>query len=438
MRHGLLLALSGLLLGSGLLPAQERVPFQVAEPGLPAAPVPVAQPQAPPPAPFPVQPVQYLPPGYIPTPPVTPVVDAPFPPEIVRDPAGNPAFWIGADVLIWWIRNPPLSVPLITTGPASQGDGAGSLGQRGTVSLTPNPSFGAESGLRLYAGGWFDAGHIFGLEGSVFWLDEHNKSFGAVDQSGKGQQVINEPVLGAPFITQVSGPKTGTGGVIVDLNSRFSGADINLLYNVWREERSSVNLVGGFRYYDLEEHLDIAGSSNVFNKVTFSDGDGNILVKAPAGSNVTAFDFFRTHNEFYGGQLGVQFQTLMGRWFFSGKGTLALGDMHQSVSVDGTTIVSPVNGTPVTLSGGNFATLQTGHYWRDHFAVAPELQLNVGYQITPAIRAMVGYDLVYLSSVVRPGNQIDNTYDGNVHPLVPLTTSSFWAQGLNLSLQINY
>ena len=108
------------------------------------------------------------------------------------------------------------------------------------------------------------------------------------------------------------------------------------------------------------------------------------------------------------------------------------------VTVNGNTTVFPVNAAPVPMTGGNYATLQIGRYATDRFALAPEGQLNIGYQLTPCIRAQIGYDFLYLSSVVRPGNQIDNTYDGMTHPLVPMTSSSFWAQGLTLSLQFNF
>ena len=39
---------------------------------------------------------------------------------------------------------------------------------------------------------------------------------------------------------------------------------------------------------------------------------------------------------------------------------------------------------------------------------------------------------------MRPGNQIDNTYDGAVHPIVPMKSSSYWSQGLRLGLQISF
>ena len=149
-------------------------------------------------------------------------------------------------------------------------------------------------------------------------------------------------------------------------------------------------------------------------------------------------DHFGTRNQFYGGQLGVQFQNWMGRWVWNTAGKLAIGDTHKVVTVTGNTNVFPVGGQPVPLIGGNYATLQIGRYSTDHFAVAPEFQTSIGYQFTPCTRAMIGYNFLFLSRVVRPGNQIDNSFDGVVHPLVPLASSSFWAQGLTFTLQFNF
>jgi hypothetical protein len=149
-------------------------------------------------------------------------------------------------------------------------------------------------------------------------------------------------------------------------------------------------------------------------------------------------DQFRTRNQFNGGQIGTEFQYLWGRWSVSGAAKVAFGDTHEVITIDGASNVFPVNGPPVRFSGGNYATLQAGRYWQDRFAVAPEALLNVGYQFTSWCRGQVGYDFIYLSNVARPGNQIDNTYNGTTHPGVPLTSSSYWGQGINLGLQFSF
>jgi hypothetical protein len=445
MRYGIPLAISYLFVGGVYLQAQEQIPLPPPDPvqsgqsgvlGQPPLPPPGLQTAPPPPVYPPLPYPPYPPPGAFGPPP--PGMFVPTPLSMRGDPASNPGFWLGAEALVWWSKGQPLPVPLITTGPASQGQNAGGLGVPGTVSLNGPLNYGAEGGVRLFAGGWFDLAHTWGLEGSLFILGQQSAGFGANDRSGTGNFVINEPVAGAPFSTLVSAPGIDTGNVGVNSNTQFWGLDINAMYNLVRSNNWSVTLLGGFRYLQLDEWLNITANSSLFTNTTFTDNMGNILANAPPGSTVTVVDQFGTHNEFYGGQIGAKFQYMWNRWSFNGTGTLAIGATHESVNINGYTNVYPVNGPPVPLVGGNYASLQIGHYAQDRFAVAPEFRLNVGYQFTPFIRGTIGYDFTYLSSVLRPGNQIDNTYDGITHPLVPMKTSSFWSQGLNLGMQFSF
>jgi len=472
MRNKILLAAAFLLVGSKCLQAQERVPLPAPDPTGPGyggaapsdriVPPPPPQPlqvggastgaaeqtpfQVPPPAPnpqppYPPNPNQPYPPypPNQPYPPYPPPYPPPGPPvRVISFEPGNPNFWVGVDGLVWWTKGQPLSVPLITTGPGSEGANAGALGAPGTTSLNSPLNYGAEGGIRFFAGGWFNAAHTFGVDGSIFFLGQASNSFGAFDHSGTGNIVINEPVVGAPFVTQVSAPGVETGGVNVNVTSRFGGGDINGLFNVYRNNGLTVNLLGGFRYLELDETLTIAANSNLFTTTTFTDNFGNVLLTAPPGSSIQVIDQFGTKNRFYGGQIGTQVQYAVDRWFVSATGKLGIGSTNESVDINGTTFVQPVNGSPAALAGGNYATIQAGHYSQNKFALAPELALNVGYNFTPFIRGMVCYNFIYLSSVLRPGNQIDNNYDGIVHPTVPMASSSFWAQGITFSLQFNY
>jgi hypothetical protein len=435
------LAITCLLVGAGILEAQQRSALGPPEPSAVGASTPlppslptsqVAPAVGPPPSPYTPSAPYYAPPGgYAP-------LAYPPPPVIVRD-LGNPRIWVGAEALLWWTKNQPLSVPVITTGPASQGANAGNLGAPGTTSLNGPLNYGATGGVRLFGGGWFDPGHVIGIDGSVFFLGRQSAGFGAADRAGNGSFVINEPVAGAPFSTQVSAPGIDTGAVSVNASSRLAGGDVNLLYNLYRARGWTINLLAGYRYLELDESLSIDASSNMFVTTTYTDNLGNLLATAPPGSTITVRDRFGTRNQFNGGQLGAEFEYLRDdRWFIGGAVKLAIGATHEVITIDGTTNVFPVNGAPVPLTGGNFVTLQNGRYARDRFALAPEAQLNIGYQITPSLRAMIGYNFLYLSSVARPGHQIDNTFDGVVHPIVPMASSSYWTQGLNFSLQFSF
>lgn len=347
----------------------------------------------------------------------------------------NPSFWMGIEGLAWWIKNEPLSVPIVTTGPASQGANAGNLGMPGTTSLNGPLDYGLAAGVGVFAGGWFTVNHVIGMDGSLFVLDQQSAAFNVLDRSGVGNLILNEPVSGAPFVTQVSAPGVESGSVTVGATNRFGGGDINLLYNLYRVNGWTVNLLGGYRYLQLDESLTITANSDLFVTTTYSDNMGNVLATAPPGSSVNVIDQFGTRNQFNGGQIGTQIQYQHWRFLFSGTAKLAIGDTCEVVTADGSTTVFPVNAAPVPLTGGNYVTMQSGRYATNRFALAPQGQLKIGYQFTPCIRGLLGYDFLYLSSVARPGKQIDNTYDGVMHPLVPMVNSSFWAQGLTLSVQ---
>jgi hypothetical protein len=340
--------------------------------------------------------------------------------------------------LVWWPKSQPLSVPVVTTGPASLGANAGAIGAPGTVSLDRALNFGAMGGFRTDFGGWFEPSHTWGLEGDVLTLGRASGGFTVTDHSGNGSFVINEPVLGAPFSTQVSAPGVETGGVTVHTTSEFWGAGVTGLFNLYRNNGWTVTATGGFRYLQLDERLDIVSNSALFTTATYTDNQGNTLATAPPGSTVTVIDQFHARNQFYGGELGLRFQYMLDRWSFSARGTFAMGSMHETVTVNGISNIYPINAGPTSLLGGNYATLQNGLYSVNKFAVVPGMQLTLGYQFTPFIRGTIGYNFLFLSNVVRPGNQIDNTYDGVVHPLVPMKTSTYWTQGLNFGLRISF
>jgi hypothetical protein len=345
---------------------------------------------------------------------------------------------VGIEGLVWWVKNQPLAVPLVTTGPAAEGANAGGLGMPGTAALTAPLDLGTDTGLRLFVGSWLDSAHSLGFDAGFFYLARATAGFGAFDPSGAGLLVINEPVAGAPYLTQVSAPGLATGGVAVNARTDFGGADINLLWNVVRTPAWTVNLLGGFRYLELDESLDIHSNSTLFVTTTFTDNFGNLLATAPPGSGLAVGDHFGTHNYFYGGQLGVQFERRLGPWSLGGVAKLAVGATREVVAVSGVTVVSPVNDVPVVLAGGNFASIQSGRYGADRLALAPEVEVGVGYQVGAHLRVSLGYDFMYLSGVVRPGDQIDNAYDGVVHPLVPMARSSFWATGLSAGFQLGF
>jgi Putative beta barrel porin-7 (BBP7) len=58
----------------------------------------------------------------------------------------------------------------------------------------------------------------------------------------------------------------------------------------------------------------------------------------------------------------------------------------------------------------------------------PEVSLDMGYRFTSFFRASVGYDLLYWSSVARPGDQVLGVPKG----------TDYWAQGLHFRLGFDF
>ena len=85
-------------------------------------------------------------------------------------------------------------------------------------------------------------------------------------------------------------------------------------------------------------------------------------------------------------------------------------------------------------------------------AVVPEVDFSVGYQLFRWARLSVGYNFLYCSSVLRPGDQLDRTVSPTLLPSHPafnpastaanpaplFKSTDFWAQGLNFGLSVSF
>jgi hypothetical protein len=347
--------------------------------------------------------------------------------------------WFSAEYLLWWIKDSPLPVPLLSTG---------AIGAPGTSTLLGNQQIDNEGfqGGRFSAGYWFDDQHAWGIEGIYFFLGQRSVS----------EQFNSNPfggsVVGFPFF-DVSGTATATGlpgeafmalGVpgasvthaSVSLSSFLQGAEVNGLYNLWCCNCLRVDLLAGLRFLQLQEKLGFATEMTT-------------LGVGPGLTSMSTQDQFNTRNDFYGGQVGAKAEYVVGPWFVNGTAKVALGDIHEILDVSGQNTISMAGGSPVTTTGGLFAQrTNIGHLSHNRFAVIPEVDFNVGYQFTDWFRAFVGYSFLAVSDVARPGDQIDRnvnptqlfggTLAGPARPLPLLRESSFWAQGINFGVELRY
>lgn len=352
-------------------------------------------------------------------------------------PADCSRCWFNAEYLLWWTKSQPLPVPVLSTGVLS--DPASEILIGGNDPFDAEPHHGGRFTLGTYLG----AEQRFGVEGNYFFLAERTDSLRVISSENQ------LPVTGIPFVAALPGGSNlpafftlanhpaFSSDTTLSMSTFMQGVELNGLYNLSTGRSGRLALIAGARYLDLQEDLSLATRSPPIPPVTVQD--------------YTILDEFDTRNQFYGGQLGVRLDWSAGRFFVSGTGKIALGNMCQEVEVNG--FFQSIDPGEATLSPGGVYTQSTniGRHTRDELAWVPELNLSAGVRITSRISASIGYNLLYASSVLRPGDQIDpvinpsqnsvlgdGTLVGPARPAVPFNDTSFWAQGINVGLQIRY
>jgi hypothetical protein len=372
-------------------------------------------------------------------------------------------FYASAEYLLWWTKHSPLPPSLITTGPVT-GTPPASLGNGGVPLTRGSLDEGALSGFRIGLGFWL--GGCLGVEASGFVLPSQSRTIRySSDENGNPVLAFRyqDVPMGAPpaedafqasvpAIVSAGPPQIGpyAGNLGLTTRTRLWGLEGNLVANAGQYENVRWQLLGGFRYLDLSEGLNlfferqaIAGSGAMvfFQGNAFPDPDA-----------VSSLDSFRTRNQFYAGQFGARGEVDFGRFFLGFAGKLALGDLHESVNIQGTsTLIQP--GLPnITVPGGQFAAPSNiGRATRDQFNAMPELEISIGYQFSPYFQVFIGYNLLYLNKVARPGNQVDLVVDTRGNQIDPgftgemtsfprpfFSDTNFWAQGLDFGLEVSY
>jgi hypothetical protein len=356
-------------------------------------------------------------------------------------------WWGSADYLMWFFKAAPVSTPLVTSIPPGM-LGAPMLGQLGerVVLGGSDMGLGLHSGGRFTLGRWLDDDQLLGFEGGFLFLANHSVSRSVGTDGQPGSPVLTIPYFDPTFSSEVSTPLSipgvFAGSATLTSTSRLLGWELNGVANLATTNRFNLALLGGFRYLNLTEDLSFDTSSP--------------FISAPFDVFRTT-DEFHTRNDFYGGQFGLRGQLIRGIWSLGGATKLAMGNMHQTVGVNGALFTNDFNGFGAVqgFPGGYFAQPSNiGQQTVNRFAVIPEVNLNFGVQLTRHMRARFGYSFLYVSSVARPGQQIDHVINptqspaltgnpgaalvGAARPGLPVASTDFWAQGLNFGLDFTY
>jgi hypothetical protein len=369
----------------------------------------------------------------------------PCPEEAACGPCGR--IWAEADYLLWWMRGASLP-PLVTTSPpGTPRSQAGVLGAPGTAVLFGGSDVNDElrSGARFTLGAWLDSCQRFGLEVGAFGLEKKGEDFNAFSS---GSPILARPFLdattGQPASELVAFPGLLSGSVAASASTNLVGADALLRANLCCDCNSRLDLVGGYRYLRLADHLAIRE-----NLVTTAPLSPDFIVP---GTSFALTDRFDTRNEFHGFDVGLRGEVCRGDWVLRGRADVAVGNNHEVVDVNGATTISvPGAPPPVTHLGGLLAlSSNIGQRSKDRTVVIPQFGVQVGYQLTSHLRVYAGFTFLYWSEVVRAGDQIDLAVNPNLLPPVtppvsgPLRpaprfeNTSFWAQGFDLGLEFRF
>ncbi len=351
--------------------------------------------------------------------------------------AVGPRVWGEVDYLLMFERRQrvPLLVGTLKDSLVNTADGVSST----ATPLYPTNgriSFGGINGLSARIGGQVADG--FGLDIGGFALER--SSLERTFTSEGTPSLIRNYTSGATgrgvnfFVAKIA-PNDYAGAVRVQADSQLWGIDANFRRPWYHLFADRTDLLAGVRYLNLRESLNIDNASFF-----------------PNGGVIAVSDSFRTQNHIYVAQVGLQsFWYGSGRWDLNYFGKIGLGGASQRVEIAGSNFFS---GLPDQNTGLYTQANNIGNFERNKFVAVGELGLKLGYRITERLHAQVGYNVLYVSSVVRPGPAIDPVVNdsklrfvkdppadsGSPRPTFSFARAStdFYAQGLTLGLSLQY
>jgi hypothetical protein len=418
-------------------------------------------------------------------------------------PGGGYRVWVNGDYLLWKVKNAtiPSTAAILPVGVLAVNTTdlqTGNLTQAGTLGGTPVTGFvpamirsnsifpngnsldaGTHSGARFSAGFWADPDQCWGVETSFFWLSRVGSDFlaatgnnvnqflvqtgfnqslfqiiPAMNGTPQSQQLLNSfPIF---FVRQATASLAGT------TSNELWGGELNCCCGTVHFGCVTLSGLVGFRYVDFHEDLLLDGNVHLFQPTNLPPTSADTIDPANGSRALSAdlsyltHDSITTHNHFYGGQIGGVMDVCCGHFFLNTRWKVGLGDMHQEVTIDSNTQVvnnDPFSRAPASSSaaGGLLTSpFDNGTHSRDRIAWVPEVNVKIGYNCTSWLRAYVGYDLLYISNVVRPGDQSSNATVNTtvtlantnvinvVQPTFKFKDTDLWAQGFNFGLEFRY
>ena len=240
-------------------------------------------------------------------------------------------WYVRGEYIALWVNDDPLPA-LVTTSPSGtpRAD-AGVLGEPETDVLVGEENWNdrAQPGGRLTFGYWLDDAHTFAWEAQM-WIT-------SIGSAGANANSTGDPIFARPFFNTENGledaqlvayPSVVAGALRIDGRREASSVDVLGRCNWLRWDGGHLDFSCGYRFFRFRESL---------------------AIRELLESTILVSDDFGTVNDFHGVDLGAVVGLRRGGWLLDFTAKVALGDMRQELSIDGST---KVDGNPsVTVPG---------------------------------------------------------------------------------------
>lgn len=348
--------------------------------------------------------------------------------------------WFEIEYLYWKIQDAPKIIPLVEESFLNDSSSRIVLGDQRITSKW-------RSGARFTLGFWFDDVQCYGVEANYFFLGE-----ATAKKKVFSDGLLGSPFLAFPFIDSESGadaslniafPGSYSGLANLRVSNQLNGAELNGISHFYCCNGWDIDLLGGFRYLNFSEHLRFHTNSPYIN--------------ASLANIYFTNDKFILDSNFYGAQIGANFNYNCSDLLFNFRAKIAFGAIMQSSKVHGEFVLNDFTDfvTVQRYESGFLAyPSNSGHRKKTRFSVIPEVNLNIGYQISDGFSLLVGYNFLYVTNVLRASKQLSNKINptqsalleftptpvlvGEGEPKGHLRSSSLWVQGLNVGFEFQF
>jgi hypothetical protein len=346
--------------------------------------------------------------------------------------------WYGrAEYLIWWLREGRVPGVLTTSSPAFQGiPGRGDTKVIYGDDRLPTRHDDRFVGTRFALGYWLDEGHTLGIEAGGFFLERDSTYFKAVSN---GDTLLARPYInaldGSPASEIIAGPGpegVRNGGFNGYSRVELFGQEVNFVVPLTRGACFRLDLLAGARFLQMRDRTDLTAT-------------GRLLPDQSTLFGLT--DHYRADDQFYGGQVGLRGEYTLGRWFVNLHGKAALGGTEQTVRAFGDRTFQTPTTKVVQPYGLTVQPSNTGTFHNADIDFVSEVGINAGYRLTRHLDLFAGYTFLAWLNPVRSGDQVDLVVNPNqgtgppggpARPAIPFREDFFWAQGVNVGLDLHW